>query len=107
MSVSESQRKAHKKYFDKAWSQVKLSMPNDEAAALRQYCSDHGLTVAGLIRGLVRDAIAADPAGAGAGGVQASPAAAGQGTPGGVLAGAESPPVTISCNRGEEKPLTD
>lgn len=101
MSVSEAQRKANKKYFDKAWSQVKLSMPNDEADALRQYCSAHGLTVAGFIRGLIRDAIAADP-------VQASPAAgAGQGIPGGVLAGAESPPVTISCNRGEEKPLSE
>ncbi|MBQ9662141.1 MAG: hypothetical protein IJV40_03180 [Oscillospiraceae bacterium] len=38
---------------------VPLDMPNDEAAALRQYCADHGLTVAGFIRGLIRDAIAA------------------------------------------------
>lgn len=64
--ASEAQRKANKKYFAENYSQVKLSMPNDEAAALRQYCSDHGLTVAGFIRGLVRDAIAA--------GVQATPA---------------------------------
>jgi len=55
--------------------------------------------------GTILPITADDPVGAG--GVQASPAAAGQGTPGGVLAGAESPPVTISCNRGEEKPLTD
>lgn len=103
MSVSESQRKAHKKYFDKAWSQVKLSMPNDEAAALRQYCSDHGLTVAGLIRGLVRDAIAADPAGAGAGGVQASPAA-GQGVPVGESEPAGAGRVTPLSNRKSEKP---
>lgn len=49
---------------------------------------------------------AADPVGADP--VQASPAAgAGQGIPCGVLAGAESPPVTLSCNRGEEKPLSD
>ncbi|MBQ9662932.1 MAG: hypothetical protein IJV40_07285 [Oscillospiraceae bacterium] len=59
MAITEAQRKAHDKYFSKAYSQVKLSMPNDEAAALRQYCVDHGLTVAGFIRGLVRDAIAA------------------------------------------------
>lgn len=65
LAITEAQRKAHDKYFSKAYSQVKLSMPNDEAAALRQYCSDHGLTVAGFIRGLVRDAIAA--------GVQATP----------------------------------
>lgn len=48
---------------------------------------------------------AGDPVGAGAGGVQASPAAGDHA--GGVLAGAESPPVTLSCNRGEEKPLSD
>lgn len=43
---------------------VPLDMPNDEADALRAFCSDHGLTVAGFIRGLIRDAIAraSDPA---------------------------------------------
>ena len=93
MSVSEAQRKASKKYFDKAWSQVKLTMPKDEADALRQYCSGHGLSVAGFIRGLVRDAIAADP-------VQASPAAgAGQGVPGGGLAGVQAGRVTPTSNR--------
>ena len=43
---------------------VPLDMPNEEAAALRRYCADHGLTVAGFIRGLIRDAIAAGAAGA-------------------------------------------
>lgn len=52
---------------------VPLDMPNEEAAALRQYCADHGLTVAGFIRGLIRDAIAA---GAGTrGGLEAAGAA--------------------------------
>ena len=95
MSVSEAQRKANKKYFDKAWSQVKLTMPKDEADALRQYCSGHGLSVAGFIRGLVRDAIAADP-------VQASPAA-----PVGESGGAGFSRVTPTNNRGEEKPLSE
>ena len=98
MPISESQRKANKKYFDKAWSQVKLSMPNDEAAALRQYCSAHGLTVAGFIRGLVRDAIAADPAGAG--GVQA----AGHTPPVGESGGVGSGGVTPLNTRNQEKP---
>ena len=62
MAISEAQRKAHEKYFADKWSQVKLSMPNDEALALRQYCSDHGLTVAGFIRELVRDAISSGSA---------------------------------------------
>lgn len=59
MAITEAQRKAHDKYFRQAYSQVKLAMPNEEAAALRRYCADHGLTVAGFIRGLIRDAIAA------------------------------------------------
>ena len=36
---------------------VPLDMPGEEADALRAYCSEHGLTVAGFIRGLIRDAI--------------------------------------------------
>lgn len=45
-------------------------MPNDEADALRAYCSEHGLAVAGFIRGLIREAISADvdPAGGTRGG---------------------------------------
>ena len=53
---------------------VPLDMPNEEAAALRQYCADHSLTVAGFIRGLIRDAIAAgaDPAAGTRGGLAAA-----------------------------------
>lgn len=56
---------------------VPLDMPNEEAAVLRQYCADHGLTVAGFIRGLIRDAIAAgaDPAAGTRGGLAAAGAA--------------------------------
>ena len=39
---------------------VPLDMPESEAAMLRQYCKDKGLTVAGFIRGLIREAIADD-----------------------------------------------
>ena len=55
MTLSKAQRKANDKYISDHYSRVALSMPNDEAAALRQYCSDHGRTVAGFIRGLIRD----------------------------------------------------
>ena len=58
MAISDAQRRAHDKYFSKAYTQIKLSMPNEEADALRAYCSEHGLTVAGFIRGLIRDAVA-------------------------------------------------
>ena len=40
-------------------------MPNKEADALRQYCKDHGLPVAGFIRQLIRDAISSDEPGQG------------------------------------------
>ena len=36
---------------------VPLDMPSEEADALRAYCIEHRLTVAGFIRGLIRDAI--------------------------------------------------
>lgn len=61
MALSEAQRKANDKYIASHYSRVTLSMPNSEADQLRDYCKVHGLTVAGFIRGLVRDAIAADP----------------------------------------------
>lgn len=59
MAITDAQRRAHDKYFSKAYTQIKLSMPNEEADALRAYCAEHGLTVAGFIRGLIREAIAA------------------------------------------------
>ena len=60
MALSESRRKANDKYISEHYSRIALSMPNDEAEALRAYCSEHGLTVAGFIRGLIREAIQAD-----------------------------------------------
>ena len=87
MALSDSRRRANDKYIADHYSRIALSMPNDEADALRQYCSAHGLTVAGFIRGLIRDAISAgsvqaSPAAAAADPVQAS-AGAGLGSPGG------------------------
>lgn len=38
---------------------VPLDMPSDEAGALRAYCSERGLSVAGFIRSLIREAIQA------------------------------------------------
>lgn len=86
--ASEAQRKANKKYFAENYRQVKLAMPNDEADALRQYCKNHGLTVAGFIRGLVRDAIAA--------GVQAIPV----GDNAGAVVGGVTPVSTRKKEKG-------
>ncbi len=55
MSITDAQRAAHEKYFKKAYSQIKLSMPNDEAEALEKFCNEHGYSKAGLIRRAIRE----------------------------------------------------
>ena len=52
--LSKAQKRASKKYFSQHWTQIKLSLPNAEAVALRQYCTEHGYSVAGFIRGLIK-----------------------------------------------------
>lgn len=60
MPISESRRRANDKYIAEHYSRIALSMPNEEAEALRKYCKDHGLTVAGFIRELIKNAIDKD-----------------------------------------------
>lgn len=55
-----SAKKADKKYFEKAYTQVKLAMPKEEAAALDKYCKKHNLTKAGFIRDLIKKQISLD-----------------------------------------------
>lgn len=50
MPVSDAQKKANKKYFEKNYKQVKLSMPIDEAEKLEFFCELTGHTKAGFIR---------------------------------------------------------
>ena len=57
MPLSESRRRANDKYISEHYSRIALSMPNEEAAALREYCTEHGLTISGFIRGLIKEAI--------------------------------------------------
>lgn len=82
MALTDSRRRANDKYISEHYTRIALSMPNKEADDLREYCRVHGLTVAGFIRDLVREAIvAADPvqappegcSGAAAGGGVTSP----------------------------------
>ena len=73
---------------------VPLDMPNEEAAVLRRYCADHGLTVAGFIRGLIRDAIAAGAAGS-------DPAA---GTRGGLAAAGAAESVSSANSNKKDLP---
>ena len=60
MPISESRRRANDKYIAEHYSRIALSMPNEEAAALREYCTAHDLSLSGFIRQLIREAISAD-----------------------------------------------
>lgn len=55
MALSEAQRKANDKYIKEHYRQVKLSMPNEEADALDEFCSAHGYTKAGFIRKAIQE----------------------------------------------------
>lgn len=57
MALTSSQRKANDKYIKDHYSQVKLSMPNQEAEELERFCSIHGLTKAGFIRQAIKEKI--------------------------------------------------
>ena len=58
MALSASQRKANDKYIKENYRQVKLSMPNEEAETLDNYCKEKGHTKAGFIRQAIKDKIA-------------------------------------------------
>lgn len=55
MALSAAQRKANDKYIKEHYTQVKLSMPNQEAEALEAYCAAHDLTKAGFIRQAIKE----------------------------------------------------
>ncbi len=57
MPLSESRRRANDKYIAEHYSRIALSMPNEEATALREYCAAHELSISGFIRGLIKEAI--------------------------------------------------
>jgi len=56
--VSEAKKKANKKWTDANYTQVKLSMPNEEAETLTQYCKEKEYTKAGFIRQAIKDKMA-------------------------------------------------
>ena len=60
MAITEAQRKAHDKYFNKAYKQVKLSMPKQEADDLDRYCYERNLTKAGFIRDAIKEKMERD-----------------------------------------------
>ena len=60
MPLTEARKRANKKYFDGHYSQVKLTMPNEEAEALTAYCEEKGYTKAGFIREAIKEKMQKD-----------------------------------------------
>lgn len=55
--ATEAQRRANKKYYEKNYKQVKLSMPNDEVEILESFCAEHHYSKAGFIREAIKEKI--------------------------------------------------
>ena len=55
MTLTEAQKKANQKWTKANYTQVKLSMPNEEAETLDEYCKEKGYTKAGFIRQAIKD----------------------------------------------------
>lgn len=53
--VSDAKKKANNKWIKANYTQVKLSMPNEEAERLDNYCKEKGHTKAGFIRQAIKD----------------------------------------------------
>ena len=96
MAYSEASKRATIKYQREHLKQVPIRFQFSEYEELKHAADRAGLPVATFMKQAIRAAID-----------QASPAAAGQGVPGGGLAGAGFSRVTPTSTRGEEKPLTD
>ena len=60
MALTEAQRRANDKYIKEHYRQVKLSMPNEEADLLDEYCKAHKCSKAGFIRQAIREKMERD-----------------------------------------------
>lgn len=63
MTLSESRRKANDKYIKNNYTRIALSMPNQEAQNLRDFCTARGLKVAGFIRRAIIETMERDKGG--------------------------------------------
>lgn len=62
MALSEKKRASNDKWIKENYKQVKLSMPNEEAETLEEYCAAHQLTKAGFIRQAIKEKMERDQA---------------------------------------------
>ena len=61
LALSEAQRKANDKYIKENYKQVKLSMPNEEAKILDDYCKRKECSKAGFIRHAIKEKMEREP----------------------------------------------
>ncbi len=61
LALSEAQRRANDKYIKENYKQVKLSMPNEEAQILEEYCKKKECSKAGFIRQAIKDKMEREP----------------------------------------------
>lgn len=61
LALSEAQRRANDKYIKENYKQVKLSMPNEEALTLEEYCKIKKCSKAGFIRQAIKEKMEREP----------------------------------------------
>lgn len=61
LALSEAQRRANDKYIKENYKQVKLSMPNEEARMLEDYCKRKECSKAGFIRQAIKEKMEREP----------------------------------------------
>ena len=64
MPLSEKKRASNDRWIKENYTQVKLSMPNQEASDLESHCKKFNFTKAGFIRRAIKEAIERDNAAA-------------------------------------------
>lgn len=60
MALSEKKRISNDRWIKENYKQVKLSMPNEEADILEEYCKKNGYTKAGFIREAIKEKMERD-----------------------------------------------
>lgn len=60
MALSEKKRISNDRWIKENYKQVKLSMPNEEAETLEEYCKKNGYTKAGFIREAIKEKMERD-----------------------------------------------
>lgn len=61
LALTEAQRRANDKYIKENYKQVKLSMPNEEAKMLDDYCKQKECSKAGFIRQAIKEKMEREP----------------------------------------------